>query len=365
MSFQPYIGVEHHQAVVDALNVGWLGMGATTQAFEEGIAHFLGQDGPRRAPRARDDTGTSALHLGLLVAGVARRRRVITPSFNFVSDHQAIVAAGAAPVLCDVDDASSGWTWTRRPPSWAERRRPSCRWHFAGIPADLKALYRSRSARGSGSSRTQPRLRLARGRPPHRQLRRREVLQLRSREGHHFHRWGGGGRQRRAQPRACDTTDCSDRPRHHRAVQNSRGVGVRVVSQVPLPPDEHHASVGLSQLARAESSSRAAGAVPALHRLPHGVRGLRCPQTDFENVSPLSISCGWSRGGARRDQPPEAAGHRHRHPLHGRYTRLLSEGLPAGRPQCHRGVPGDRDAALAHLMPPERWSASRERSATS
>ena len=98
------IGVDTIKAVVDALHAGWLGMGAVTQAFEEGIARFLGLDG--RYVLATN-TGTSALHLGLLAAGVGPGDEVITPAFNFVADHQAIIATGAAPVLCDVDEARS------------------------------------------------------------------------------------------------------------------------------------------------------------------------------------------------------------------------------------------------------------------
>jgi dTDP-4-amino-4,6-dideoxygalactose transaminase len=49
-------------------------------------------------------TGHAALHLALLLAGVGPGDEVITPSFNNVADFQAILATGAEPVLCDVDD---------------------------------------------------------------------------------------------------------------------------------------------------------------------------------------------------------------------------------------------------------------------
>jgi dTDP-4-amino-4,6-dideoxygalactose transaminase len=103
--FQPVIGVDTIKAVVDALHAGWLGMGAITQSFEEGLARFLGLDG--RFVLATN-TGTSALHLGLLAAGVGPGDEVITPAFNFVADHQAIALTGAASVLCDVDDVTLG-----------------------------------------------------------------------------------------------------------------------------------------------------------------------------------------------------------------------------------------------------------------
>ena len=42
--FQPHVGLDTIKAVVDALHAGWLGMGAVTQAFEDGLARFLGLD---------------------------------------------------------------------------------------------------------------------------------------------------------------------------------------------------------------------------------------------------------------------------------------------------------------------------------
>src|SRR5262245_1632958 len=95
--FQPHIGVDTVKSVVDALRARWLGMGTTTQIFEQGIARYLGLHDRHVLAT---NTGTSALHLGLLAAGVGPGDEVITPAFNFVADHQAIVATGATPVLC-------------------------------------------------------------------------------------------------------------------------------------------------------------------------------------------------------------------------------------------------------------------------
>jgi DegT/DnrJ/EryC1/StrS aminotransferase family len=48
-------------------------------------------------------TGHAAPHLSLLLAGVGTGDQVITPSFNNVSDLQAILATGGEPVFCDID----------------------------------------------------------------------------------------------------------------------------------------------------------------------------------------------------------------------------------------------------------------------
>lgn len=140
--FQPHIGVDTIKAVVDAFDVGWLGMGATTQAFEQQIHDYL-KLGERRV--IATNTGTAALHLALALAGVGPGDQVITPSFNFVADHMAIRACGAEPVLCDVRDDDLG----ADPESVASLITPRTKaivpLHMAGIPCridELRALAR-------------------------------------------------------------------------------------------------------------------------------------------------------------------------------------------------------------------------------
>jgi dTDP-4-amino-4,6-dideoxygalactose transaminase len=130
--------VDTIKAVVDALHAGWLGMGAITQAFEDGLARFLElQDRYVLAT----NTGTSALHLGLLATGVGPGDEVITPAFNFVADHQAIVATGARPVLCDIDDDTLGLDPDKAAALVGPRTKVLVPLHFGGVPGRRKALY--------------------------------------------------------------------------------------------------------------------------------------------------------------------------------------------------------------------------------
>jgi dTDP-4-amino-4,6-dideoxygalactose transaminase len=101
--FKPLIEEEEMRACREALELGWLGMGSYVGEFEDAVKTFIGA--PDRYVAAVN-TGHAALHLGLLVAGVGRGDEVITPSFNNAADFQAIIATGAEPVFCDVDEAS-------------------------------------------------------------------------------------------------------------------------------------------------------------------------------------------------------------------------------------------------------------------
>lgn len=49
------------------------------------------------------NSGTSALHLALIAAGVGPGDRVLVPSMTFIATAWAVLYVGAEPILCDVD----------------------------------------------------------------------------------------------------------------------------------------------------------------------------------------------------------------------------------------------------------------------
>lgn len=137
--FVPHIHADTITHLSDALDVGWLGMGATTKAFEERISAYLGlQD---RFVVATN-TGTSALHIALIAAGVGPGDEVITPSFNYVADHQAIRMAGAEVVMCDIRDDNLGIDCAKAEALITKKTKAIIPLHFAGIPCDQANVYR-------------------------------------------------------------------------------------------------------------------------------------------------------------------------------------------------------------------------------
>ena len=49
-------------------------------------------------------SGTTALNVALAVLGVGAGDEVIMPTFTFVASFESILAAGATPILVDIDD---------------------------------------------------------------------------------------------------------------------------------------------------------------------------------------------------------------------------------------------------------------------
>jgi dTDP-4-amino-4,6-dideoxygalactose transaminase len=99
--FKPLIEEDEISAASDALRRGWLGMGSYVDAFEQALKVEIGAEDRHVVALG---TGSAALHLALLIADVGPGDEVITPAFNNISDLQAILASGAQPVLCDIDD---------------------------------------------------------------------------------------------------------------------------------------------------------------------------------------------------------------------------------------------------------------------
>ena len=107
-------------------------LGPEVQAFERdfaaacSVAHAVGVN-----------SGTSALHLALLAAGVGPGDEVITTPFTFVATVAAITYAGAAPVLVDIDPASFTIDPALIEDSITPKTRAIIPVHLYGQPADM------------------------------------------------------------------------------------------------------------------------------------------------------------------------------------------------------------------------------------
>lgn len=136
--FIPTIGEDTKQHVNYALDVGWLGMGSTTKEFEEMISKFLEL---KDRYVVTTNTGTSALHIALKLADVGPGDEVITPSFNYVADHQAIQMTGASVVMCDICDDNLGIDCQKAEKLITKKTKAIIPLHFAGIPCDQKGVF--------------------------------------------------------------------------------------------------------------------------------------------------------------------------------------------------------------------------------
>jgi perosamine synthetase len=83
------------------LRSGRLVQGAEVAAFEEEFSAIVGGN-----TCVAVNSGTSALHLGLLAAGIGPGDEVVVPSFTFAATANAVAMTGATPVFADIEPDS-------------------------------------------------------------------------------------------------------------------------------------------------------------------------------------------------------------------------------------------------------------------
>jgi len=92
------LGEAEAQVAADVVRSGWLMNGPRTEEFERLVAEYVGVEHAVAVSSA-----TTALHLGMIAAGVQAGDEVICPSFSFIATANAIRYVGATPVFVDID----------------------------------------------------------------------------------------------------------------------------------------------------------------------------------------------------------------------------------------------------------------------
>ena len=118
-------------------------LGAEVADFEQEFAAYCGA-----AECIALNSGTSALHLALLAAGVGPGDEVITVPFTFVASVAAVTYAGARPVLVDIDPQSFTMDPAAIESAITPRTKAILPVHLYGQPADMDPIMEVARRRG-------------------------------------------------------------------------------------------------------------------------------------------------------------------------------------------------------------------------
>ncbi len=110
-------------------------LGEAVVAFEKDFARFCNTE-----QAIAVNTGTSALHLSLLAAGIGAGDEVITTPFTFVATVAAIIYTGARPVLVDIDPVSFNIDPAKIEKAVTARTKAIIPVHLYGQPADMDPI---------------------------------------------------------------------------------------------------------------------------------------------------------------------------------------------------------------------------------
>ena len=123
------------EEVVGVMQSGWLGTGPKVAQFERDFSEYKDIEFAVAL-----NSCTAALHLSILAAGIGPGDEVITTPLTFCATINAIIHAGAKPVLADVDPV----TMNIDPEKVLAKITPNTKAillvHFAGRPCDMDAL---------------------------------------------------------------------------------------------------------------------------------------------------------------------------------------------------------------------------------
>lgn len=135
--FQPSIQREELDAVAQVFESNWIGKGAVTDRFEAAFAGYLRVD---RARVRSINCCTEGLFQSMALLGAGQGDEVILPSISYVGAANAIAAAGATPIFCDVDPRTLNATAESIAEKLTPRTRAALVLHYGGLPCEMDAI---------------------------------------------------------------------------------------------------------------------------------------------------------------------------------------------------------------------------------
>jgi dTDP-4-amino-4,6-dideoxygalactose transaminase len=132
---KPLIGDEERAAVDRVMLSGMLAQGPEVAAFETEFSALV-EDRHSIAV----NSGTSALHMSLIAAGIGAGDEVIVPSFSFAATANSVHLAGATAVFADIETDYFALDPAAVEAAITPRTKAIMPVHLYGHPADMPAL---------------------------------------------------------------------------------------------------------------------------------------------------------------------------------------------------------------------------------
>ena len=133
---KPILGDDERKAVDEVIASGMVAQGPQVHAFEEEFSSQV-VDGVHCVAV---NSGTSALHIGLLASGIGEGDEVIVPSFTFAATGNSVALSGAKPVFADVDPVTFTLDPASIEASITDKTAAIMPVHLYGLPANMSEI---------------------------------------------------------------------------------------------------------------------------------------------------------------------------------------------------------------------------------
>ena len=132
---KPFIGDEEIKEVEAVLRSGFIAQGPKVAEFEEKFAEYIGT---RHA--IATSSGTTALHVALLCAGIGKGDEVITTPFSFAATANSVLYTGGKPVFVDIDPKTYNINAEQIEDAITGKTKAILPVHLYGQPADMDKI---------------------------------------------------------------------------------------------------------------------------------------------------------------------------------------------------------------------------------
>jgi len=133
--FHTAVSARALELAAETLRSGWISEGRRVSEFETALSAALGLAHPVTV-----NSGTAALQLALVLAGVGPGDEVILPAQTFVATGLVVLMQGATPVFADIDPETGNIDGRSIRAKVTERTRALMPVHWAGYPCNLDEI---------------------------------------------------------------------------------------------------------------------------------------------------------------------------------------------------------------------------------
>ena len=141
--FKPSLGQEELEAIKEAFDRSWIGLGPKVSEFEEAWKRFIGCE-----IAIGVNSATAALHLALACFGFKEGKKVLVPSLTFASTATAILYNRLIPVFVDSDPVTLSLSLEDLERKYDRECVAVMPVHYAGHPVPMETLVPWARARG-------------------------------------------------------------------------------------------------------------------------------------------------------------------------------------------------------------------------
>lgn len=134
--FMPHMPAKAKEYVNHTLDSRWIGQGPKVRQFEKEFSTIFG----RYRESIAVGSGTDALHLAYLLAGIGPGDEVLTPLFTCTATNIPLLYIGAKPVFVDIEPQTMNMSVADARARMTERTKAIICVHYGGLPCEMDGL---------------------------------------------------------------------------------------------------------------------------------------------------------------------------------------------------------------------------------